>query len=307
MNKKMLTIAGSVVFGGMLLSASAYAAISTDTGYDTYKSALKNTITLKSVTPKVALTIKDNGANVADVTSTLKVSKADSTMSGTVAIATSGKNQTLDIFKTGTETVLKSSYSDIYNVSKENGKDFGKNRKDEATDPQKTAASKENHDVHTQDVEKVFDAIAGNFVNYTTLSTEADGTKDVTFKLSENQISPVLNAAASLAIKNIGTEKMHKEGMEQSFALDLKNKLPKLETDIKVTNIDVEAKINKDNFISGQTANIAVSGKDASGVVHNVTISLSADLSDYNATSPDKIDLTGKQVKEAQPRQGERD
>ena len=304
----MLTIAGSIVFGGMLLSASAYAAISSETGYDAYKSALKNTITLKSVTPQVALAVTDNGASLAEVTSTLKISKADSTMSGTVSITAADKNQTLDIFKTGTETVLKSSYSDIYNVSKENAKSFGKNRKDEeGADPQKSIANKGNHDANTQDVEKVFDAIAGSFVNYTTLSTEADGTKNVTFKLSENQISPILNAAASLAVKNIGTERMHKDGLEQSFALDLQNSLPKLETDIKVTNIDVAAKINKDNFISSQTANISVSGKDASGVEHNVTISVSADLTNYNATTPDKVDLTGKQVKEATKGQGEKE
>ena len=84
---------------------------------------------------------------------------------------------------------------------------------------------------------------------------------------------------------------------EKAGNLDLKNMIPQLESGIKVVSVNVTGDINKDNIISNQVAKIVLSGVDAKGVTHKVTINATLNLSKINSTTPDTIDLTGKQVK----------
>lgn len=295
MNKKLLTIGGSVILGGLLLGATAFAAISTNTGYEAYKNAFKKSITLKSVTPKVSLTIKDNGKLIANVDATVKMDKDAKTMSSTISIDDGLKQKTFDIFKTGIKTIFKSSDSEVYNVLENQGK------KDH---PEKAFNQRKHNPQEAQGIETIFDAVAGSFENYTTINTNPDGSKDVAFKLSENQVSPVLNAVASLAVKNIAKEdNFGHEGTQfgvQDSLKTIKDKLPKLLDNIKVISVTVDANINPEDYINNQVENITISGKDAAGADHVVTVSLNTTFTDYNKTTPDTIDLTGKQVKEIQ-------
>ncbi|MDP4127073.1 MAG: hypothetical protein Q8912_09035, partial [Bacillota bacterium] len=67
--------------------------------------------------------------------------------------------------------------------------------------------------------------------------------------------------------------------------------------DINVETVTSTGNINKDDIITSQNAQIVVSGKDAQGTQHTLTFNLDLNLSNINATTPDKIDLTGKNVK----------
>src|SRR4051794_34028845 len=100
MNKKVLAIGSSILVGSLLLGATAFAAISTNTGYEAYKSALKNSITLKSVTPKVDLVIKDNDNLLAKVDANVKMNKAAKTMSSTISVDNGLQQKTFDVYKT---------------------------------------------------------------------------------------------------------------------------------------------------------------------------------------------------------------
>ncbi|UUZ95625.1 hypothetical protein LJK87_14985 [Paenibacillus sp. P25] len=50
------------------------------------------------------------------------------------------------------------------------------------------------------------------------------------------------------------------------------------------------------NHIVEQDAVLTLTGKDASGTAHEVVIDAKLGLSGFDSTTPDQVDLTGKQV-----------
>lgn len=289
MNRKYMTIAGTIALGGVILGASAYAAISGTSGYDIYKQALKNTCAVQSITPKTEVTVKDNGSVLVKLDSLTKINRSDKTMSNNITVSSADGQKTIDLYRQDSKTIFKSSDSNVYDVMERN-KEMEQKRKNK----------KEDDPSRINDIENVADALVGNIQNYITLNNNTDGTKEVSLELSDNQISPVINAVASLVVKNAGREMDRGEKIgpeDMSFITNLKDKLPKLESNIKVTRVDVDAKITKDNLIQEQTENLIITGTDASGKTHEVMVSVTTNFDGFNSTKPDKVDLTGKQVK----------
>lgn len=291
MNKKLMTILGTVAIGGVLLGTSAYAAISESSGYDLYKEAFKNTYGVSSITPKTEVTIKDNGALVLKVNSVSEINKENKSMSNSVTVTSGNLQKSMEIYKQDGRTITKSSDSNIYNVMELDG---GRKHKMEW-----------NEDDHGrfEDIENVVDAFAGNVQNFISLNDNPDGTKEVALQMSDTQVSPVINAVASLVVRNSGKQDGHR-GNHMGFALDssLQEKMPKLVDNIRVSRVEVEAKINKDNLIQEQTETFVITGTDSKGKAHEVVVNIDTDFSDYNSTKPDKVDLNGKQVKQISPK-----
>lgn len=136
------------------------------------------------------------------------------------------------------------------------------------------------------------------------VDTKTDGSKEIAIQLDNAQIPAVVNALAPIAIKEATKEENDGEKQDDAvhanelpFKEDfLKNAAPQLTQDIKIEKVSVKATINANNYISHQEADVTVSGKDDSGAAHQVTLHLQADLSGYNSTTPETIDLAGKTV-----------
>ena len=289
MNKKLMAIAGTVALGSLMLGATAYAAVSGTSGYDLYKQAFKNTYAVNSITPKTQVVVKDNGDLLFKVDAATKLNKENETMSNIVTVASGDQQKTFDIIKQNDQTIFKTSDSNVYDVSQADRWKRPNQEKRKEDDPSRI-----------RDIENVVDALAGNIQNYITSTENPDGTKDVSLALTDNQVSPVVNAAASLAVKNIGSERGfggHAEGFDSAFVSSLQDKLPKLVDNIRVSHVDVDAVITKDNLIKSQVENLTITGTDANGKTHEIAISVDTGFSGYNSTTPDTIDLTGKQVK----------
>ncbi|MNR31712.1 hypothetical protein D3C85_1492400 [compost metagenome] len=76
----------------------------------------------------------------------------------------------------------------------------------------------------------------------------------------------------------------------------LKNSLPQLASDISMDEVEVNASVDSDDHITSQSAQIHLSGKDAQGAEHDVVLRIDMTLSSLNSTTPDTVDLNGKQV-----------
>jgi len=281
MNKKIIAIVTALVVSGGVLMGTAYANASGLSGYESYKTAIKDTANLKNETVGLTLSVKDNGASLVDVTSNIKVSSATNAMSQATTVKSSKGSETFTTASQAGKSISKSSTSEIYLVNENNHMNISK--KNEKMNPQMIKS-----------VETIMDILAGNMKDGVAVSDNTDGTKKVTIKLSENQIAPLVNAVASIAMAKHNDEPMNNEKAKN---LDLKNMIPQFESGIKVVSVEVTGDINKDNIISNQVAKIALSGVDAKGVTHVVTINADLNLSNINSTKPDTIDLTGKQVK----------
>jgi hypothetical protein len=273
---------GAIGISSVVMVTSGFAAMASTSGYSVYKDAIKATRSLDSVALSGGISLKDNGATLVNVTGSGKANLTNETLSGSATIDNNGIKQTVEIYRQSNQTITKSSNSDVYYQEQE--------RQGKQKD-----GKPESKQIPTE-VENIIDSLVGNLQNSVTLDSKTDGTKQVTLSLSNAQLPPVVNAVGSLLIKKALDEKQGNQKIDEVPGIDFKASLPAITQNIHIDQIDIKADINSSNFIQHQEATITVSGNDAAGVSHQVVLQLNADLSGFNATTPDTIDLTGKNV-----------
>ena len=280
MNKKIVAIAMSLVVSGGVLIGTAYTNASQLSGYEAYKSSIKDTANLKNETANVNISIKDNKGYLVDVSTNVKINSATSAMSQATTVKSSNVSETFSTFIQDGKSISKSSISEVYTVRESSHYNIRKEH--EKMNPQVIKS-----------VETVVDILSGNMKDNVVLSPNADGTKKISVSLNENQVIPLVNAIASIVMVTSSNDAMHNV---KAGSLDVKDMIPQLVSEIKVKSVNVTGKINKDNIMNNQVAKIVLSGKDANDVIHSVTIDATLNLSNINATTPDTVDLTGKQI-----------
>lgn len=297
MNKKWLTLGGAIGISAVVMTTTGFAAFAGTSGYDTYKTALKNTKSLQSFTVETDTALQDNGVMLASSEGNMRIARDNHAVSGDVSVTGIGGKQTVHLYSVPDGIVWNAEGSDVYYKK---------------TAPGMKRESRKHDPAMAQQMEKVADALVGNLKDYVAVEETAGGSKEVSLHLEGAQIPAVVNAVAPIAIsKMTGAHEMdgtggmakapHHEGMP--FHKDLfKGSELKLTQDIRVEKIDLEAEINADGYIDRQQLRIQIAGKDAEGAAHTVVLSAEADLSGFNQTTPEKIDLAGKNVVEVKHR-----
>ena len=277
MKRKPVLIVLSLVLGATLLCTTAFANISSSSGYEAYKAAVLNLPQANSLTAQAAVSVTDNGNVVLNADGTMKMDRANNTMSSISTIKAGDKTQSNEMYRQNGQTIMKDSTSDVYNVMEKGPRDMGKNMAERPATQEVPA-----------EVENIVDLLAANFDSNISLDNNADGSKVVTLQLADGQITPLENAVASLIAKNANHENKRSNAVMTN--------LPQLVDAISLTSVDVKAEIDANGQLTGQTAVIKVTGKDATGQVHELVVNVDVNLSNINSTTPDTIDLTGKQV-----------
>lgn len=294
MNKKLLGVVSAVVIGTVMLGASAYASITTATGYDTFKNAVKKTITAKNFTVKSSASLSDNGNILIKGEALSKIDKANKAMSSTVTVTVDNKTEGAAIYKQEQQRIVKLSSEDTYRVMEQ------RDRK-----PHKNYVN-HNDAQEVENAETIIDAALGSITNNFIATDNADGTKTISLSLNESQIPALANAAVTVAVKNASSKQAEKHPNQPALASSLKDKLPVLTTEIKLKSVSLQATITKDELIKDKDVVVVLSGKDANGASHEVVLKANADISAYNSTIADTIDLTGKTVKQMEHKKGMR-
>ncbi|MDD3365155.1 MAG: hypothetical protein PHZ03_09260 [Syntrophomonas sp.] len=296
MNKKITMIVLSLVVGITMLSATAFASITSSSGYEVYKAALKNLPQVGSMTTQATVSVSDNGNVILNADGTVKMDSTNRTMSSLSTINAGDKTQTNEVYCQKDQTIMKNSDSDVYNVmaTKASQAPFDKNL------DKKTA-----HEAVAKDVENIVDLLASNFDSNISLDNNADGTKVVSLSLADSQITPLENAVASLIVKNAAREgeRGPKAGSAMGNMDSIITSMPQLVDAISLNSVDMVANIDAQGQITKQTATLKITGNDATGQTHEVVINVDMNISGIGSTTPDTIDLTGKQVNNIQPRE----
>lgn len=286
MNKKWLTTGIVFGIGAVMLVVSGYSAMANTSGYDVYKDALRNTKSVASVTANVQLAVTDNGTKLFGAEAVAKLSREPNAGSLTATLDDNARTQSLNVFRQDGKVIVKSGESEVYRVMEHNGPPW----QHEGVMPNPPKA-----------VEQVFDALMGNMRELATVDGQSDGSKQASLHLSGSQIPSAVNALGTLFLSNAGNSdrwESRKGEHADKGAIDptdkLKVNVPKLTDAIRIEEIKLDAKINPDNRIERQTAEIHITGSDESGNHHVLVIQLQADFSDFNQTASDRIDLTGK-------------
>ncbi|MDR9857006.1 hypothetical protein RJP21_25765 [Paenibacillus sp. VCA1] len=293
MRKKWLPVAAGFGLGAVMLLSSGYSAMAGTSGYDAYKTAVKNTKTVQSMTSHVDMTVTDNGTKVLSGTAVIKMNHKLQTMSMSGSMNDGKQTHEMQAFRQDGKMIFKSGDQEEYRVVTQNAAKWQHQAGTDAAPGMPKAA------------EQVVDALMGNIRNLATVENESDGSKQAELHLSGSQIPAVVNALGSLVASKAGSgDWEHKSWKQDAGASHPSSEwhpsLPKLTDHIQVEQINFDAKINPDQILERQTAEISITGTDDTGKKHDLSVQIHIGLSDYNQTTPDRVDLTGKPIKEMQ-------
>lgn len=283
---------GLAVGGSLLITTTILSMAQGPSGYETLKSALKNTKKIESATLVLRGKATDNQKDILDVNSTVKANHKDSKMSGTISINSENKSKNINIFADKDNHVINVQGTDTY-YKFECDKANIKTHFDEKENPQI-------EQIH----EKILDAVAGDFKNQVKQVNSINGDKVLSVNLEKNNIPEVVDMMLSLHHNNdeaVLRKQAHTK-IEEILGIDEADiKVPELVSDVKANKISLEVTVDKNNLIKEIDADINVSGKDEAGKVHNESLDLNADIKDVNTTKVDTINLQGKTVRMLKP------
>jgi hypothetical protein len=275
--KKKTAMLVSFTLGTLLVATTALADIANKSGYDQLKDALKvtaqqSTEKFNSFTMDYSMEMKDNGKTLETSSGTQKF---DRSKSASENINSSNRNQnavTYHSYSDKTSMISWQASDPTYNVM-----EFTKERNDVLfPNPFKQDSA--------GDFEKIADAVVGSLKDHVVVTDNPDGSKGLAGSLTEVQIPSLVNAVASLQLK------------QQFNNGNPDNKMPHLTKDVFVKEVKGTAKLNKGGVMESILGTAVLSGKDDKGTVHDVTVEILAKLSGINSTTVTKPDLTGKKV-----------
>lgn len=285
MNKKSTAMVTSLALGGILLFGTAFVNASQLSGYQSFKGAANDTKNLKNGTINLQLTASDNGNNIINANSNIKLNLNANTMSSVTTVKSGNNTQAFSNYKQDGKSITKDNSSNQYIVRENGNKNV--NRKNKVENPEVSKS-----------MEVVMDTLVGSMQNKVSVTTNSDGTKKDSINLNSSEVTPLANALVSIAL--IRNDNYNKVNLNS-----LKNAIPQLQSNIKIESINSNGDINENDVITDQTAVIVLSGDDVNGKQHNIKFDINLTLSNINNTIPDKVDLNGKQVKTITSRFGE--
>lgn len=286
--KKKTAMILSFSVGTLLFATTALAEVTTKSGYDEIKDALKYTAEscsekLSNYTLVSSFVLKDNNEVISFFDQTAKYD----TRKGARETTASSLDYKGDKFEGYTyldkSTVINyDSGSNSYIVTE----NHQMNNIAAFTNPFKEKG--------TDDLEKIADALVGNLKDYVVIDVKADGSKELTGSLSESQIPALINAVTSFQFKN------HFGGYYAARLGVYGEKAPKMVSDIYVKDVKGNMVVDKNGLIQSILGTGTLSGKDEKGKEHSLTFELLEKLNNVNSTVVDKPDLTGKKVQKAE-------
>lgn len=275
--KKKTAMLMSFTLGTLLFATTALADIANKSGYEQLKDSLKLTAEkaseeFDSFTLDISFVVKDNGQTIMSQNELEKYDRKNSTRESTSA----------------RESIFGEKYSGYNYFDKHTmiGFSNGDNtyHVTEFTDERKfnTMENPFKED-RAEDVEKIADALVGSLKDYVMVNENPDGSKALSGSLSEVQIPPLVNAVSSFALKQEFNRPYEQRGLN-------------LSKDIYVKEVKGTASINKDGVLENVLGTAVLSGTDAQGKAHEISIEILGKMSDINSTVVTKPDLTGKNV-----------
>ncbi|EMS72028.1 hypothetical protein [Ruminiclostridium cellobioparum] len=311
MKNRKLKLGLLVMAAVTVFTATAFAAGTGNEGYETLKQIMKDSRgkeILTSASVDGTFRISDNGKIITELNGRVKADHESKESSGNVQISLKGRQQDLSFFQNGEEVYLSDETNNKYYklVNAEHGK-YGKNMEYNKEDYDYAG----DHGMGTAE-EKLIDYLAGDLKSQIALTRNPDGSKTLTMDLDQNEIPMPLNLLTAVAVGNKGIDQDSSDRTEldqvrkQLLAeklpflkdyLDIDNNLvPALKENVKLAALVIKVNVDQDNQIKSFEARISITGNDAGGTYHDISLQGSAAVSDINKTSADKFNADGKNV-----------
>lgn len=281
MNKKKLkAIAVTAASGCLLLGMSVTAFASVGSGYEDYKNAVESTILAENGTVNANFEVKDNGLIVLTGSSNVKLD--GESCSSKTNITVDGVSKTYETSKDEGKGTFVSKAGDQYYAMQ---KDREKSDKEENHQFSPSSSTVKLAEILT-------DTLAGDVKNQFVKEGQT-----VSLNLEGAQIPQLAKMAIAAAAENNGRlEKEHYgKGIDEATFKTIMDKLPKL-SNIDVKSIQTTATIVDKTLKNDQVA-VVITGVDASGNNHELSVMMKGDINNIGKTTIDSIDTAGKDVK----------
>lgn len=281
--KKRWMIIGTGVVATLVLAGSVFASSS---GYDTYKDALKNMMTVQNAQLEVKMAVSDNGNSLMKADGTMKLDHETKDASGMMKLESTEGTKEFEFYKNRTQHVYHELGTDVYKTGNPDC-ETGCSRGEQMHSPEQL-----------QNMERMADILLTGVRNQVEMKASTDGGSDITLDLNENQIPETLNVMAALKGSHggrMGHGSRMDSGCDRELAA-LHSEVPELVTDVKIQKLYLQAHLTPDQLIESQTVSFTITGRDAEGTEHTQTVEGTMRLSGFNTTEPEVIDLTGKNV-----------
>lgn len=276
---KILAVIG---ISGTVMLGSVYSISANTSGYDLYKDALKKTHQLESTTMEISIDLLDNSKEIYSADTTVKTNRLEQTMAGSSTFSNGETTGSYEMYRQdGQFLVKKDSENKVYSM-KSDGRVHG---------------SKSDRMELQEDMEKLVDVLTKDLQQKVVVNDSKDGSKEVVLSLSDTEIPIAANVVTSLMLKHAAMMNDRTKDMDSSFH-DVKVKLPELKEDIVIKSAEVKAKISAQAFVESQDVKIVVTGKDELGKTHQVSFSVSLDVTNANNTTVGTLDLTNLTIEE---------
>lgn len=275
----------SFIMGTLLFATTAFAEVSSKSGYEQAKDALKFTgdslnSKLQNYTVNTSIIVKDNGNIISEKDYINKYDLYKNAIENSLTDSEGNKPKVMSYYYHDKNTIInESSSNNIYNVI-----NYPKEVKFEVFEnPFKGK--------QVDDVERIVDAAVGNLKDSVVVSQKDNGTKELSGNISESQIPAIANALVSYEVKS-------RYGVTTTSSNDNVNVgvFPKNMSDVYVKNVSGDMILNKDGLIISGLGSAEITCNDKEGKVHNLTFEIVGKVVDINTTKIDKPDLTGKKV-----------
>lgn len=285
MKKKLLTL--TIVLTVILLGAGIFTTFASNSGYDSYKEALKETHKIKSANADIHFTISDNDKIVQDVTIQSVYNLNEERMKANINL------------KTAEETSKFEVYSEASNVYIDNGESTFLVEKEQDPTEQKEKFERYHNKELLTIAELVFDTVTNPLHD----SVVIDNDNNISVQLTNDDLPVVIHKIGSYMVKN-GLK--HHSNIEMTpadypFLTDtIKQQFPTLTDEINFNEIKINAKVTDEGFIENQQAYFNISGKDEDGQLHTLKIEFKMNIENINDTTVTPFNLDGKTVETIQ-------
>ena len=274
--KKRNVMIVAVVVALSMLTLVAFAGTEAYIGYETFKDVLRNQDSeLTAGSGKVAIEVTDNNQEILKVNGTFSGDHTEENMSGNLNIEAGSLVKSLQLF---------GSNNTMYIFDNDNDNVYYANHTED--DYEKYDHHK-GHDEFDKNSEAVLDFFMGDLKSEFNLVNDQDGSQDIEFELTKDEMPAIINLLSSLDHDkgDYSNEYDHSDLDVEAYPLfkefkEANIELPELTDEVVVEYLSLVLDLNTEKRVEGLSFEMAVSGLDADGQAHDLSVKASFELSE---------------------------
>lgn len=294
-NKKKIAIITAMTIGTATLAGAVYANNMMSNGYEVAKTAIKGLGENENYTSSVSAKMFFDGEEIAS-----EEIKELYDRDGDVIINTTNKSTSYGGFTSDYQkwiqddkviTVIDYTGNELdsnpYTLVEENASKFlNLNGCFDELHTENENESKAQQKV-IKFVELVADTFIGDLKNNIVYVSGDENSSTYEMNLDSIQIPEIANAGLSAVFSS-----MNYTSYNEDYSMSTDEPLELLGTEPTVKNVSLKFTVDNDSRLTDGNLSVAMTGRDASGENHELTLTLSIGLSNYGTTLPERVDIS---------------